>query len=89
MEGWIEWDKFEKRQFTGRSQERYRSCAGLKLKFRRSYAAEDTVEAKIVNRAKNNGNSLYAKVQIDGSNSKRNIAAASAARKGGDDLSGK
>lgn len=53
-----------------------------------SYAAEDTVEAKIVNRAKENHTSLYAKVQDD-SGSKRIIEAASVARKGADDLSGK
>lgn len=53
-----------------------------------SYAAEDTVEAKIVNRAKDNHSSLYAKVQDD-RGSRRIIQAASVARKGGDDLSGK
>lgn len=53
-----------------------------------SYAAEGTVEAKIVNRAKDNRTSLYAINQNEGV-SERATAASSVARKGGDDLSGK
>jgi hypothetical protein len=53
-----------------------------------SYAAEDTVEAKIINRAKKNNTSLYAK--DEGGDAVKPVAVmSSVARKGADDLSGK
>ncbi|KAJ9095592.1 hypothetical protein QFC21_005463 [Naganishia friedmannii] len=51
-----------------------------------SYATLDTVETKIVNRAKANHTSLYAKDEAE--SSKRGTVMASTARKGADDLSG-